>query len=61
MFTSQFYKLQLSSITNKASNLFPDWDPVNLLTDKDALAKVEDYFKILTKFNIYFDAVVVKR
>lgn len=42
-------------------DFFPEMPPTNMYKDKLALEKMENYYKILTKFNVYLDAVVQRK
>jgi hypothetical protein len=59
--TNNFYKVLLYTQDGHAANFFNGIAPKNLHTDAAAKKKVDGYVNLLTKFNVFVDAVLERR
>jgi hypothetical protein len=55
-----YYKLLLYSINGHGKDFF-GVAPKNLHKDEEALKKIEGYTKLMLKFNVYIDAIVMRK
>ena len=53
-----FYRILLYTYENKGSDFFGGIPPTNLYKDPAALENIEKHVKVMTKFNVWIDAIL---
>jgi len=59
--TDQIYWILLYSFNGKGEKFFAGIKPVDLFKNKDVLDKIKRYVNLMTKYNIYIDAIIERR